>query len=201
MREGTRVGTSSLRRRAQLLALRPDLDVVELHGNVDTRLRKLADGELEAIVLATAGLRRLSREGEISFLIDPALMIPAAGQGALALQTRSEDAESRAAAVAVSDETALVEVTAERAAVAALDADCTTPIGIHARRQGKTLGIEAFAGLPDGSEWVREHIAGDAEQPVELGKQLAQRLVDAGAGEILAEAQSSDEQRGTRNDP
>jgi hydroxymethylbilane synthase len=188
--EGARVGTASLRRRAQLLALRPDLEVRELHGNVDTRLRKLEGGEVDALVLAAAGLRRLGREGEISFLLGPGEMTPAAGQGALALQARSDDERSRAAAAAVSDETALVEVTAERAAVAALDASCNTPLGIHARRDGEHLEIEAFAGLPDGSEWVRDRLGGTAERPLELGEQLATRLTAAGADELLRRAEA-----------
>jgi len=188
--EGARVGTASLRRRAQLLALRPDLDVRELHGNVDTRLRKLGDGEVDALVLAAAGLRRLGREGEISFLLEPGEMTPAAGQGALALQARSDDEASRAAAASVSDETALVEVTAERAAVAALDASCNTPLGIHARRDGERLEIEAFAGLPDGSEWVRDRLDGSSEHALELGEQVADRLKAVGADELLRRAEA-----------
>jgi hydroxymethylbilane synthase len=184
------VGTSSLRRRAQLLAARPDLEVVELHGNVDTRLRRLADGELDAIVLAVAGLRRLGREDEVSFAIDPDLMTPAAGQGALALQCREDDAEAREAAERVSDEAALAELAAERAAVAALDASCNTPIGIHAHCDGERLSIHGFAGLPDGSEWVRDAVDGDAADAAALGGALAGRMTAAGAAEILERAEA-----------
>ena len=187
--EGSTVGTSSLRRRAQLLAARPDLEVTELHGNVDTRLRRLSEGELDAIVLAAAGLRRLGREGEISFLLDPQQMTPAAGQGALALQAREDDDEAREAAGALSDETALAELTAERAAVAALDASCNTPIGIHARRNAERIAIAGFAGLPDGSEWVRDRLDGEAEDPGALGEELTRRMIAAGAGEILERAE------------
>jgi hydroxymethylbilane synthase len=191
--EGSRVGTSSLRRRAQLLAARPDLEVVDLHGNVDTRLRRLAEGELDAIVLAAAGLRRLGREDEISFLLDLEQMTPAAGQGALALQTRTDDDEAREAAAALSDEAGLAELTAERAAVATLDASCNTPIGIHARRDEERIAIEGFAGLPDGREWVRDRLDADAADPEALGEELVRRMVAAGAGEILerAEAQAA----------
>src|SRR3954447_14873744 len=119
--KGARVGTASLRRRAQLLATRPDLRIEELHGNDDTRLRKLAEGELDAIVLAAAGLRRLGREAEISSLLRHEQMIPAAGQGALALQVRADDAEAREAAAGISDDEAIAGLTAERAVVAALD--------------------------------------------------------------------------------
>jgi hydroxymethylbilane synthase len=187
--EGSTVGTSSLRRRAQLLAARPDLQVVELHGNVDTRLRRLADGELEAIVLAAAGLRRLGREDEISFMLDTRQMTPAAGQGALVLQARADDKEAREAAAALSDAAALAELTAERAAVATLEASCNTPIGVHAHRDGERIAVEGFAGLPDGSEWVRDRLEGDAGDPAALGEELARRMIVAGAGEILESAE------------
>jgi hydroxymethylbilane synthase len=197
--EGARVGTASLRRRAQLLAARPDLEVVELHGNVDTRLRRLAEGELDAIVLAAAGLRRLERTDAISFLLDLALMTPAAGQGALALQARADDAAAREAAAGISDDAALAGLTEERTAVAALDASCNTPIGIHAHREAERIRIEGFAGLADGSEWVRDRIEGDASEPGALGEELAGRMLAAGAGEILeraaAQAEGSDRRR------
>jgi len=187
--EGARVGTASLRRRAQLLAVRPDLDVRELHGNVDTRLRKLAGGEHDAIVLAAAGLRRLGQEDEASFTLPTETMTPAAGQGALVLQTRSDDAEAAEAAAAVGDETALRELTAERAAVALLEASCATPIGVHARVKDGQIAIEAFVGLPDGSEWIRDRVEGDAEEPAAAGVLLAERLLSAGARDILDRAE------------
>ncbi len=186
--ERARVGTASLRRRAQLLAARPDLRVEELHGNVDTRLRKLAEGELDAIVLAVAGLRRLGREGEIAFAVPAEQMTPAAGQGALVLQTRAGDEAVIEAAAAISDATALRELSAERAAVALLEADCTSPIGVRASAAGERMSIEAFVGLPDGSEWVRDRIEGDASEPEGLGRLLAERLQSAGAREILDRA-------------
>ena len=186
--DGARVGTASLRRRAQLLAARPDLRVEELHGNVDTRLRKLAEGGLDAIVLAAAGLRRLGREGEISFRLPEDAMVPAPGQGALALQIREGDEETLRALAAIGDDRALRELTAERAAVAPLEASCATPVGIHARTDGESLALSAFVGLPDGSEWVRDAIEVDAGEPLEAGTELAERLLAAGAGELLARA-------------
>jgi hydroxymethylbilane synthase len=186
--EGTRVGTASLRRRSQLLAARPDLDVVELRGNVDTRLRKLADGEVQGIVLAVAGLRRLGREGEIGFRFGAEEMVPAPGQGSLALQARAGDADTAAAAARISDRAALVEFTAERAATSALGATCETPLGICARHLDDTLAVAGYAGLPDGSEWVRDALRGDPEQPAALGEALAERMRAAGAGEILERA-------------
>jgi len=189
---GATVGTASLRRRAALLALRPDLAIRELRGNVDTRLRKLAEGEHDAIVLAAAGLRRLGREGEASFALPGELMTPAAGQGALVLQARVGDEEALDAAAAIGDEAALVELTAERAAVALLEATCATPIGVHATADGESISIEAFVGLPDGSEWIRDRIEADADAPAAAGALLAERLLGAGAGEILERAESWD---------
>jgi uroporphyrinogen III methyltransferase/synthase len=187
---GARIGTSSLRRRAQLLALRGDLEVVDLRGNVDTRLRKLADGGLDGIVLAAAGLRRLGREAEVSFTFGLEELTPAGGQGALALEARRADAAAAREAARVTDPDALVEVTAERAAVAALDATCHTPVGVCARLDGDELSIVGFAGLPDGSEWVRDRVAGDAEQPAALGESLAERMLAAGTREVLDRAAS-----------
>jgi len=188
--EGARVGTASLRRRAQLLAARPDLEVSELHGNVDTRLRKLAEGEMDAIVLAAAGLRRLGREDEGSFAIPAELMTPAAGQGALVLQARDDDPEIAAAVTKVGDETALRELTAERAVVALLDATCYTPIGVHARVEGEGLSLEAFVGLPDGSEWIRDGVECEAAEPAAAGALLAERLAGAGARDLLDRAEA-----------
>jgi hydroxymethylbilane synthase len=209
--EGARVGTASLRRRAQLLAARPDLQVSDLHGNVDTRLRKLGEGELDAIVLAAAGLKRLGREGETAFAVPAEEMTPAAGQGALVLQARAGDSEAIEAATAIGDATALRELTAERAVVALLDATCSTPIGVHARaakasgpkgeddrggsRSDRRIGheslvIDAFVGLPDGSEWIRDRVEGDAAEPAVVGALLAERLLGAGARDILDRAEA-----------
>ena len=188
--EGARVGTASLRRQAQLLAVRPDLRVEELHGNVDTRLRKLAEGELDGIVLAAAGLRRLGRADEIGFALPAAQMCPAAGQGALALQVRSDQTEASDAAASVNDLKAMRELTAERTVVALLQATCNTPLGVHAQVEGETLAIEAFVGLPDGSEWIRDLHQGSAEEPSLVGAELTQRLLGAGAREILDRAEA-----------
>ena len=185
---GARIGTASLRRRSQLLAARDDLEVVEVRGNVDTRLRKLADGEVDGLVLAVAGLRRLGREGEIAFRFGADEMVPAPGQGSLALQARAGDSDAAAAAARITDRAALVEFTAERAATSALDASCETPLGICARHMEGTLAVAGFAGLPDGSEWVRDALRGDPEQPAALGEALAERMLAAGAGEILKRA-------------
>lgn len=188
--EGARVGTASLRRSAQLLAARPDLEVVELHGNVDTRLRRLGEGKVDAIVLAAAGLRRLGRDGEASFAIPIERMTPAAGQGALVLQARAGDDDAAKTAAAIGDEVALRALTAERAAVALLEAGCTTPIGVHAKVNGDRIDAEAFVGLPDGSEWIRDRVEGDASEPAAVGALLAERLLSAGARDILNRAEA-----------
>lgn len=186
--DGARIGTGSLRRRSQLLALRPDLEITELSGNVDTRLRRLADGDFDGLVLAAAGLRRLGRGAEISFLFDAGQLTPAPGQGALALQARAGDEDAAKAAAGISEEGALVELTAERAVVQLLDASCDTPLGVLARRRNGELELEAYAGLPDGSEWVRDGVRGSAEDPAGLGRELSERMAATGATEILARA-------------
>jgi hydroxymethylbilane synthase len=189
--EGATVGTASLRRAAQLLAARPDLELGELHGNVDTRLRKLAEGELDAIVLAVAGLRRLGRADEISFAIPTESMTPAAGQGSLLLQIRDGDEAALRAVDAIVDEAALGELTAERTVVSLLNATCNSPLGVYAKIDTRTdrMRIEAFVGLPDGSEWLRDSVEGDPAEPTLLGAELAKRLLDTGAREILDRAE------------
>lgn len=189
--EGAKVGTASLRRQAQLLAARPDLEVSELHGNVDTRLRKLAEGELDAIVLAVAGLRRLGRADEIAFPIPEEAMTPAAGQGSLLLQTRANDEEALVAVEGLVDGPSLREVTAERAVVALLGATCNSPLGVRASVDlpSGQMQIEAFVGLPDGSEWLRDRIDGDPAEPTLLGAELAKRLIDTGARDLLDRAE------------
>jgi hydroxymethylbilane synthase len=186
--EGARVGTVSLRRKAQLLAVRPDLRILDLNGNVDTRLRKLAEGDYDAIILAAAGLRRLGRESEIGFRVPTARMVPAAGQGALAIQVRAGDEETATTVRAINDEAAFAQLHAERACFTRLDASCSTPIGVFAELNGGTLRIGAFVGLPDGSEWIRDELDADASDPEAAGTELAKRLLGAGAADLLARA-------------
>jgi hydroxymethylbilane synthase len=190
--EGAKVGTASLRRAAQLLAARPDLKLGELHGNVDTRLRKLAEGDLDGIVLAVAGLRRLGRADEISFPIPIESMTPAAGQGALLLQIRDGDEATLRAVDAIVDEAALRELTAERTVVSLLGATCNSPLGVYAKvdTRADQMRMEAFVGLPDGSEWLRDSVEGDPAEPTLLGAELAKRLLDTGAREILDRAEA-----------
>ncbi len=182
---GARVGTSSLRRTAQVRAVRGDLDVRELRGNVDTRLRKLAAGEVDALILAAAGLERLGRAQEAGGPIEE--FVPAAGQGALALEARS-GAIAAERLVAVSDPEATACVTAERVLVNALDASCNTPVGAYARTLSDArLTLTAWVGLPDGSAWLRDEVTGD---PGEVGLACAERLLAAGAADLLRRAEA-----------
>ena len=188
--EGATVGTASLRRRAELLALRPDLQIRELRGNVDTRLRRLAEGELDAIVLAAAGLARLGRSGEGSPLPELTL-IPAAGQGCLALEARAGDDATRRLASRLTDPRAFACLTAERALVTAIGATCHTPVGAHATIVNHTIvELNAFVGTPDGGDWIRDDVRGPAEDPRSVGHDAANRLAAAGAPAILAAAEA-----------
>jgi len=184
-----RVGTSSLRRGAQLRAAREDLEVVSMRGNVDTRLRKLAQGDtaqLRAIVLARAALQRLEREHEAGAVLDPRQFVPAPGQGILALQGRAGDARTRAAAEAISDEPTLACLLAERAVARALSASCHTPLGAHALLAGDgRLRLRAWVGLPDGSAWLSDERCGEPAAAEALGEAVAQRMMLAGAEELL----------------
>lgn len=185
---GARIGTSALRRRAQVLAAREDLEVVELRGNVDTRLGKLARGEVDALVLARAGLERLGRLDEAGGILDDDVFVPAAGQGVLLLQARGDDARAITGAEAVNEQAALICLRAERALVRALGADCHTPVGAHATLAGEELSLVAFVGLPDGSEWIRDELSGSAADPEALAATVAERLCICGADDLLARA-------------
>jgi hydroxymethylbilane synthase len=183
---GARIGTSSVRRIAQLRAYRGDLEPVSMHGNVDTRLRKLADGDFDAIVLARAGLQRLAREQALGAVLDPARFVPAPGQGTLALEGRAEDGAAREAAQSVGDAAALSCLLAERALARALDASCDTPLGALARVTGVgELSLGAWIGLPDGSAWVADELHGEAGAPEALALAVAARLELAGGRELL----------------
>ena len=180
---GARVGTSSLRRHAQIRAVRDDVEVVSVRGNVDTRLRKLADGEIDALVLALAGLERLGRASEIGATLDE--LVPAAGQGALAIEARPGALEA-SVLERLCDDDAMACVLAERELTRALDASCNTPVGAFARPVGDGLvELSAWVGLPDGSAWLADRLDGPAES---VGGDVAERMLAAGAGELLRRA-------------
>ncbi len=175
--KGARVGTSSLRRAAQLRAVREDLQVVAIGGNVDTRLRRLDEDGLDAIVLARAGLLRLGREAEIGAVLDPANFVPAPGQGVLALEGRAGDGAVEEAVRAITDADAFASLRAERALASALGASCHTPLGAHAVPAGcGCLNLRAWVGLPDGSAWVSDELLGGFYDPEALGRRVAERM-------------------------
>ncbi|HNV68651.1 MAG TPA: hydroxymethylbilane synthase [Candidatus Ozemobacteraceae bacterium] len=183
---GARIGTSSLRRQAQLLSLRPDLSFVALRGNLDTRLKKLEAGEADAIVLAAAGLERLGLSAHCTQFFSFDELTPAAGQGALGLECRSADLELLTPILAplidVSSQTA---AQAERAFLAAVEGGCQVPLGVHATLDNSTLFIRACIGDPRGCRIVRKTISGPATQAAELGRTIAAHLLDQGGREIL----------------
>ena len=182
--DGARVGTASLRRTAQLRAARPDIEVVELRGNVDTRLRKLAEGQADALVLALAGLDRLGRADAVTAIADE--FVPAAGQGALALEGRVGELAADPRLDAARDLDATACVSAERTLVHALGASCHTPVGAHAtRRPDGLLRLVGWVGLPDGSEWLHDELTGEAD---DVGARCAERMLAAGARELLDRA-------------
>lgn len=190
--QGARVGTSSLRRLAQLRAVREDLDVVAIRGNVDTRLSKLTDRDedLRAIVLARAGLQRLGREREVGGVLDAERFVPAPGQGVLALQGRGDDERTRAAVQAITDADAFACLLAERALAHELGASCNTPLGAYAVPAGcGCLHLRAWVGLPDGSAWIGDQLLGGFYDSQELGRRVAERLLAVGAGEMLRRAE------------
>jgi hydroxymethylbilane synthase len=185
LRRGAKVGTSSLRRSAQLRRLRPDLEIESVRGNVDTRLRKLDEGQYEAIVLAAAGLTRLGWAGRIAEALAPEVMCPAVGQGALAIETRKDDGPGQHACRPLDHAGTRSAVLAERAVLAALGGGCSTPIGAHARLEGARLRLMAVVLSADGSESVRDTIEGSLDEPERIGAELGDRLLAQGAAQIL----------------
>lgn len=187
---GSRIGTSSLRRQSQLRAQRRDVELVEFRGNVDTRLRKLNEGVVDAIVLASAGLERLGRTEWIRERFSALVLCPAPGQGALAIETRADDARTQAAVAFLDDSASRFAVTAERAALAELGGGCHVPIGVYCEPSAEGHTITGVVAHPDGSALVRadlDHQRGQSAE--ELGRQLAERLMEQGARQILGVAQ------------
>jgi len=188
---GAKLGTSSLRRRAQILAARPDLSIEPLRGNVDTRLSRLENGALDAIVLACAGLVRLGLESRITTRLAPATMLPAVGQGAIGIECRSEDTRTRALVAALDDAATHTALAAERAFARTLGGSCQSPIAALARIEENRLTLEGLVAEPDGSRLLRESIAGDCARAETLGEELARRLLESGARELLERLRSA----------
>jgi hydroxymethylbilane synthase len=184
---GARVGTSSLRRAAQLLHLRPDLRIETLRGNVDTRLRKLDSEGLDAIVLAAAGLKRMELSQVISEYLEPERILPAVGQGALGIETRTGDVFTNEMVERLVHQQTVTTVRAERAFLKRLEGGCQVPIGAYATLEGETLILTGMVADLQGVRLIRKEMRGDARQPEIVGERLAEVVLEAGGGEILAE--------------
>ena len=182
---GNKVGTSSLRRAAQLRALRPDVEVEPVRGNLDTRLRKLDEGRYDAIVLAAAGLKRMGWDGRIAEILSTNQMCPAVGQGALAIETRSDGGQAEQIARRLDHGETRTAVSAERALLASLGGGCQVPIGAYATIEEGELRLTAVVCTPDGSRLIRRNAAGTPAEAEELGRALGEALLEAGADEIL----------------
>jgi len=191
LKQGARVGTSSLRRQAQLRHHRPDLDIRELRGNVDTRLRKVESGEYDAIVLSKAGLDRLGWSAKITEPISTEISLPAVGQGAIAIESRVKDQEAADILGKLDDNETRTAIIAERALLSKLQGGCQVPVGAWARFERAELVMEAVVCSVDGQKYVRQKATASAEQAAQLGEHLAQVLIDSGARAILDEVNRS----------
>jgi hydroxymethylbilane synthase len=185
--QGATVGTSSLRRRAQLAALRPDLEIVDLRGNLDTRLRKLDEGQFEAIILAAAGLNRLGMSSRATGYFSAKEMLPAVGQGALGIELRKNDTELLEGLSFLNDAKTTVAVAAERAFLYRLEGGCQVPIGAFAEVDNDTVELTGLVASIDGKTVLKESMQGPADEASDLGTRLADKLLDLGGREILAE--------------
>jgi len=187
LRQGARVGTSSLRRQAQVLHIRPDLDFRDLRGNVDTRLRKVESGEYDAILLAKAGLDRLGVSQRISEILSPDVCMPAVGQGAIAVECRLKDTETADILAPLDDAETRTAIIAERALLAALQGGCQVPLGAWARIERGELVLEACVSSVDGVQYVKQRATAPPDQATALGEHMARLLIEAGAQSILEE--------------
>jgi hydroxymethylbilane synthase len=190
--QGARVGTSSLRRSAQLRHLRPDILICGLRGNLDTRLKKLQNEELDAIVLAAAGLKRLGHADRISALLDENTMLPAVGQGALCVEGRSDDERLRVFTKTLEHPPTRTVVTAERAFLHRLEGGCQVPIAGHGHLNGDALTLTGLVAGLDGRTLIKEHLTGPSTDPLELGLRLAEKLLERGAKTLLEELQKDE---------
>ncbi|WP_169780061.1 hydroxymethylbilane synthase [Campylobacter curvus] len=188
--QGAKVGTTSLRRKMQLLRMRPDLNIISLRGNVQTRLRKLKEGEFDAIILAMAGINRLNLCAEVAHIypFDIAQMTPAMGQGALGVEA-VDDAQILEKIKFLNDERSVIETRVERDFVTLLEGGCQVPIGINARLAGEEIEINAIVGLPDGSEVITENLTAKKSEFESVGKELAREFIARGAKELLKRAE------------
>ena len=189
--KNSRVATGSLRRKSQLLHYRPDLQIVEIRGNVPTRLKKFEESDLDAMILAYAGIHRLELDAHIKQIIPIELMLPAVGQGAMAIETRSDDEETKSLIRRLNDEATQLCTAAERSFLRRLEGGCQVPIGAHARLQNERIQLEGMAGNLDGSVNLREVISGNRSEAVNLGVRLAEILIERGANRLLEQTRET----------
>jgi hydroxymethylbilane synthase len=182
---GARVGTSSLRRQAQLLAARPDIKIEGLRGNVDTRVRRLDGGDMDAILLACAGLIRLGLESRITARLDPKVFLPAVAQGVIGIECRTADSRTLGLVTVLESPDTRIVMEAERAFAHRLGGSCQSPIAAYARLEGGSLLLDGLVAEPDGSRLIRDTASGSIDDPAALGRLLAERILDAGAGPLL----------------
>ncbi len=185
--DGARIGTSSLRRKAQLLAFRPDFKILDLRGNLDTRIKKIDADDMEAIIVAHAGLIRMGYTGTISQIIPFDIMLPAVGQGSLCIEIRKNDELIKKIVSHIDDRQTKIAVDCERALLAKLQGGCQVPIGAYAEVQGNTVSIEAIISTLDGDHAIRDKHSGPIKQAAKIGEELAQRMLESGGEKILHE--------------
>jgi hydroxymethylbilane synthase len=192
LQQGARIGSSSLRRQAQLLALRPDVSVVPLRGNVNTRLKKLEDGQYDAIVLACAGLERLGLDAHITEIFSPEQMLPAAAQGVIGIECRCDATELKQVLGQLDHAATHTTTTAERRVAMRLQADCQSPVATYGQIADSTLSLQAMVASADGRRIIRQQVSGSVDDPGTLGDELADKLLALGAGELLAQSESDE---------
>ena len=189
--QGAKLGTSSLRRRSQVKALRPDLEIVDVRGNLDTRMRKAEDGELDAVILASAGITRMGWADRITHYIDPEQMVSAVGQGAIGIEIREDDEFMRHVMEAIGHPETMECVTAERVVMNKLEGGCQVPIGAYARIEGDRMVMDGFVGSVGGETIIRTQLDGPADQPLQLGERMVAKLREMGADEVLAQVREA----------
>jgi len=193
---GATLGTSSLRRRSQVMALRPDLEIVDVRGNLDTRMRKAEGGEVDAVILASAGITRMGWGDRITHYIGPDQMVSAVGQGAIGVEIRDDDDLMAKACAKLAHSETLKCVTAERVVMRMLEGGCQVPIGAYARIEGDALVMDAFVGSLDGETILRHKLTGSPDEPEALGAAMVERLLDSGAKTILEDIRGAFESAG-----
>lgn len=194
--EGARLGTSSLRRRSQVMALRPDLQIVDVRGNLDTRMRKAEEGEVDAVILASAGITRMGWSDRITHYISPEQMISAVGQGAIGVEIREDDLFMQQICEGLCHAETFACITAERVVMRTLEGGCQVPIGAYARIENGELVMDAFVGSLDGTRIVRDRVSGSPDDPVALGHTMVSRLRKRGVDEILADIRGAEDVNG-----